>query len=70
MIEANQMWYLNDSQISKNILLPIPILLSGDVTAVDPYLYQNRVGTATRISQELPNCNWLEEKILRAAEAG
>jgi hypothetical protein len=36
----------------------------------DPFTYQNSVGTATRICQELPNCNWLEEKILRAAEAG
>ena len=43
-------------------------LFTGDV--VDPFIYHNRVGTATRISQELPNCNWLEEKIMRAQGAG
>ena len=32
--------------------------------------HREAVGTVTRICQELPRCNWLEEKILNTGKSG
>ena len=33
------------------------------------YNHREAVGTVNRICQELPRCNWLEEKILKTSSA-
>ena len=33
----------------------------------DVFDHQETVGTVSRICQELPRCNWLEEKILKTS---
>ena len=39
------------------------LLITGD--AEENLNHREAVGTSNRICQELPRCNWLEEKILK-----